>query len=323
MKFRGKTITIATAADEGFKDFLAEWIDCIRTHKIHDYAEIVVFDCGLLPATREAIETYGISVRDAPEHKIHVEGLPPHFAALTLRPSLPQLLPGSDFIVWLDADVWIQDAGAIRDFVIVAQTSEIACCVELDSSYKVFSQSDVHNKIPFASETDNRSIYEYWTLFFSRFYPDDLSRRLAAYPHINAGVFCAHRDSAVWAVWSDMLDKCLTILANRKIATDFLGNRLDLLVDQTALNAAVRIENIEIGYLPTAYNWVCHRALPMFDENKALLTEPSWPYNAIKIIHLTTGEIKAMENFQITTVTNGVIGSSRDLSLRWSGRALL
>jgi hypothetical protein len=322
MKFRDSSVAVATAADEAFKGFLSEWIGCMLRHNVREYAHLVVFDCGLSSSTRKAIHSYGVEVFDAPEHRIRVDELPGYFAAQTLRPSLPSLLPKSDFVIWVDSDCWLQDGRAIRDLLEVAHSSELACCAELDRGYKTFSQSSVHSTTPFDQEV-GVPVYVYWSQFFMRFFSEEVSRKLAAYPHLNAGVFCAHRKSPVWQVWSNMLDRCLGILADRKLGTDFLGRRLDLIVDQTALNAAVRTGNIGVNYLPSTYNWVCHRALPLFDEVRERFTEQCWPYDAIKILHLATPEIKAVDGFQISTLNAGRIGEKKMMSLRCPDRVLL
>lgn len=319
MKITNSSLAIVTAVDEAFKSYIGEWIGCMLDHKIIEIADLVVFDCGLSPATRAAIASHGVQVLDAPEHKIHVEELPRYFAAQTMRPALPGLLPDYEYIMWIDSDCWIQEGRAVQDYLDVARISELACATEHDRGYRVFSQSDVHAKAVFDQERDTRPIYEYWVIFFSRFFPDELSRRLAAYPHINGGVFCAHRDSPVWQAWADMLDACMAILAERKLGTDFLGRRFDLIVDQTALNAAVHLSNIDVNYMPATYNWVCHRSLPLYDEATGRLTEQCWPFDSIKILHLTTGEIKAVERFKVPILHSGRVAGTREMSLRCPG----
>lgn len=322
MKLRDGSVSVVTAADEAFKGFISEWIGCMLRHKVREYADLVVFDCGLSAATRRAIRAYGVEVIDAPEHKIRVDELPAYFAAQTMRPSLPTLLLKSDFILWVDSDCWLQDGRVIRDFVKVARSADLACCAELDRGYKTFSQSSVHSSTPFEREV-GVPLYEYWSQFFMRFFSEEVSRKLAAYPHLNAGMFCAHRESPVWQAWSKMLDRCMGILADRKLGTDFLGRRLDLIVDQTALNAAVRTANIGVNYLPATYNWVCHRALPLFDAANERFTEQCWPYDPIKVLHLATPEIKAADGFAISVLNDGKVGEKKTMSLRCPDRVPL
>lgn len=297
-----KVTTIVTAANEGFSDFLSGWVGCMLHHEMQRHASLVVFDCGLAEATRRRLEERDIDVRPAPHYKITVDGVPSYYRAMTLRPSLPTLLDGSEFYVWLDADCWLQDATAVEDLVTATKNRSLACCVEIDRSYSCHSEANLQAPFDFGHGARDVSLFEQWTTFYERFYGHELSRRLAAYPLINAGVFCARHDSAIWQAWDTELEKLFAALAERKLSPDPFLRRLDLLADQTALNAAVRMGDMEIAQLPSTYNWMCHRALPLLDEERSCFTERFWPYEPLKIIHLTTADVKKSSTFAIPTL---------------------
>jgi hypothetical protein len=291
---------LVTACNQQFLPFLEGWLGSVKHHRIHERADLIVFDCGLDQDSRGKLQSNGLRVLDAPSQPQSIVGLPDYYRAMTLRPLLPELVDSShEFIMWLDADCWIQQSDAIDPFVEVASSRAIACCVEMDRNYSFFSDGDLQRPFEFLQATDDCSLYEQWVTFYERFYPRDVSQKLAAFPLINAGVFCARRSSPLWRSWQAMLDEFMEQLSSRGLAPDPFHRRLDLLADQTALNTSIRFASVQPGYLPPTYNWMCHRALPLVDTGDDGLKEPCWPHEPIRIVHLTTTAMKEDVAFEL------------------------
>jgi len=54
----------------------------------------------------------------------------------------------------------------------------------------------------------------------------------------------------------------------------------------TALNGAIREGNLATALLPAHCNWMCNRAMPGFNPERNIFTEPEPPYLPLGIIHV-------------------------------------
>ncbi len=212
---------------------------------------------------------------------------------MTLRPYLPSLLPDTDYIWWVDADAWIQDRSAFDGYVEAARTHEFVCCVEADRNYANYYDTNLADPLLFEGTAGRRSFVESWGRIFARFVDQDIAARMAMYPMINGGVFCARANSTIWSEWESILEEMMGKLEQNLLEP--ARRKSDMLVDQTALNAAIRQSNIRTNFLPATFNWTCHMALPLLDSASGKLCERNWPYEPLKVVHLTTPALKVGE----------------------------
>ena len=104
-------IAIVTASNDGYFASLQHLIRSLDgIHRLGDFS-IRVFDVGLTAAQRSELEAAGHTVMN-PGWDVDVspwKGVPEWFKAMTARPFLPNYVNHADVIVWLDADIWVQD----------------------------------------------------------------------------------------------------------------------------------------------------------------------------------------------------------------------
>lgn len=197
---------------------------------------------------------------------------------MTARPFLPNYVPDSDLIFWIDGDVWVQDQHMLYDFVRAAGKGDLAVCLEMDRSYDNVFLRNASKEVYY----DN----------LTRYFGEKVAERLIHLPMMNCGVFALAADSRVWSLWQD---------AARSAARKYLSNFLE----QTALNVAIYSNNITPYFLPARYNWMTCHATPAFDEASGFFVEPYLPHDRIGLVHLACGLWKR-DDIQYRTTDGGI-----------------
>lgn len=251
---------IVTAADEGYANLLRELLASLSRCSLQPGIDIACFDVGLAPATREWLIQHVARVLD-PEWDLPVceelRRTMPYLRALTIRPFLPQYLPGYDVYLWIDCDAWVQKKWAIENLLAAAADGSMAAVAENHPAYR------------------RRPAVTVWRGTRAlAYFGDDVVPRLQA-EYRNMGVFALAADAPHWDVWSRYFARGLD-------ATD--GK---LCCDQTAINQAIAAEKLPVADLPAHYNWLCHLATPMFDAARSHFCDPLDDEAPLGIIHLT------------------------------------
>ena len=260
-------IAIATAANDIYYGSLLHLIRSLDGlgggNRTGDFA-IHIYDVGLTTTQRAELEQSGHTLMN-PGWDVDVsqwKGVPEWFKAMTARPFLPNYVTHADVIVWIDADIWVQDIDMLYDFVRVAQGGEFAVCLELDRCYdNMFMRNS------------SREVY-YNNL--SKYYGDETANRLIHLPMMNCGAFAMQPGHALWAIWQTTIKGAI-----KKYCSNFL--------EQTALNMSVYSNNIQPHFLPARYNWMTCHAMPLLDEAAGQFVEPSMPHDKIGLVHLACG----------------------------------
>ena len=92
--------------------------------------------------------------------------------------------------------------------------------------------------------------------------------------YFNSGVFALRADAPHWACWADAY------------ATGLKNAEGVLCCDQTALTYAIWKARLPANPVPALCNWLCHLALPVFDQARRRFCEPTAPGNIIGVLHL-------------------------------------
>lgn len=191
------------------------------------------------------------------------------------RPFFPDYFPDYEYILWLDADTRVQSGEAIEDFVRGSQKRGGAMVGELEATSKF-----MNGGLEIYLQTCQK-LYE-------NLYGSEIASLLGHQVVFNAGVFCFHRGHGIWRAWKESL-----LLAVRNVVHQVRDDqkivKLFALIDQLALNHAIRSKSLtsQIEMLPLRYNWPCHLAPPVLDQERNLLVEPNLPHHPIGVLHLT------------------------------------
>lgn len=248
-------VAVVSAADSSFFDLLQGMVCSLRDQPQGRGIKLYVFDLGLSAAERRWLIVRGATLR-APLVESFGSGLALPLQALLSRCRIPELFPGHEIYLWIDADAWIQRWDAVETYVQYAAQAGFAITPETDPAYDRDSVAAAHG----AS--------------FAMFDVPSLDS-LSAGP-VNAGVFAGRADAPHWQEW-------------RRRIEAHIGKTHDsyllFLLDQTALCLACTQSPLRTALLPPQCNWLCHFALPMVSSDGTTLLRPLPPHEPLGIVH--------------------------------------
>jgi len=275
-------LAIVTAADTNFFGLLQDLVASIREKPQGQSVPIYVLDAGLSEPEHSWLSQHAASAVHVPwPYPLDVSG---PLRALAMRSHIPALMPGHEIYLWLDADTWVQDWPAIELYRRFADEREFCVTAETDRSF-AFTEATV-----WLDRTARRLL------------GPAVAYRLVGKPLLNAGVFAGRADAPHWSAWQ------------KRVQSVLLQTAADFFLDQTALNAVVYVDGLDVAVLPASCNWACHRALPRASDDGSLLLEPQAPYPPLGIVHMT-GATK-QEEYVLRTASGGMITRS----LRYTAR---
>ena len=254
---------IVSAANQGYSGLVEDLLSSIRRFSEMDAFDVGVLDLGLSEPSRSSMRSRGIVLVE-PGWDIDLGSRmqsAPHLRAMTARPFLNRYFPDHDIIVWLDADIWIQDPEALSLYVQGAAEHGFAATPEIDRSYQTH-----HGPNAFTDFHD--AVYR-------ECFGPELGAKLRRFSLINSGAFAGKSSSPVWQHWAEIYER----IANRTEVPH---------AEQAALNAAVWMEweTSGIALLPAVCNWICSLARPLWDQDRCLLVEPNLPHAPIGLVHM-------------------------------------
>lgn len=264
--------TIICAANARYFPLLRQAVQSVNDAGLRDRLALSVLDLGLEPAQRDALAPLVDAIAPA-EWDFDFPGrdqFPDYFKAMTARPHLPRYFPGHDIYMWLDADAWVQDAGAIDIYLQAADRGLLAVTPEFDRSYSAFYK----RPRPYR-RTQNFRAYR-WN------YGWGVADRLARNPILNSGVFALSGAAPHWQMWQDALKRALCRWAPFRSRQSLYAH----VSEQTAMNYMVYADGAPVTMLPATCNWFCGKGLPMWDAAAGLLVEPNAPHQPLGIVHL-------------------------------------
>lgn len=228
---------IVTASDENYAGVCLNLLESLGKWSRITY----VIDLGLTSESRRALASRCAGVIDAPEHAWKSNGVAvPYAAAMTLRPQLPQLF-AHDYIMWMDADCWVQDRTAVKTYFEMAEKHDgnFVLVAELDVEYP-------HCVDAFEVRQDQlRDLH-------SQLWDATVAEELHGKAPLNSGVFAASRLSPVWNAFEELVKA--QYVGNSKLVD---STRLAHMAEQQSLNRVLH-ESQRLTVLTAEYNWVSH-----------------------------------------------------------------
>ena len=256
-------VLIVTASDSNFMPLLKGMLASLAAYRVNSDVAIACFDLGLLAEDRACLEGQGVTI-EVPRTHLGLDA-GSHSAALRsflARPFLREYFPGHEVYVWIDSDVWLQDAGVLDDYVAGARRAGMAITHERENSYRFQAW-----------------LLGWTTKHFLLGYGLARTVQLLLSPHLNAGFFAIHADAPHWDAWV----QCYAAAIERtgKIVPH----------DQFALNQALLVpprgqKRLDFCMLAPSHNWICDRGIPMWNDEAAMFCIPRPPFEPIGALHL-------------------------------------
>lgn len=263
-------VALVTAADARFGPLLFDLLRSVRAFPAFSALPLHVLDVGLNPEQQADLRQMSVTVISAGYDIPGVQPprVPPFYRAFSARPFLPRYLPDAALLVWLDADTWLATPDALHLLIASAATGDLAIIPELDRAYGHCFH-------------DRAAVTRLMDQLYRLGWSNAIADRLREHPVLNSGAFALRADSPLWSHW-------------QRLAAEAYTRTLHHLVEQTALNVAAYVAaagEVRTHYLPAWCNWMCNKALPLFDPAARRLLHPFAPHEPLSLVHLS--EIKA------------------------------
>ncbi len=256
---------IVSAADRGYFGLLQGLVLSCRERPQGAHVPICVLDLGLDPEQRAWLDARGVALVQ-PGWDVDFPGraeTSATFQAQTARPFLPRHFPGHDVYLWMDADTWVQDWGAVETYVAAAESGRMAITPEVDRCYSVtFNTANA-----LGTYASYKSVYGVET-----------AKECGLNPTLNSGVFALRADAPHWAAWAEELERALQ-------------RTRSFYIEQFALNYVLYTRKLPTCFLPARYNWISWYSTPLLQQASGRFVEPGPPFAPIGIMHLT-GDVK-------------------------------
>ena len=256
-KHSGQAI-IVTAADSGYFELLCGMVRSVRRFDDWRQTSIAVFDVGFTPEHRMALEQDGIQVIDPNWHfGLSEDTAKSYERAALVRFFIHDYLPGYDFSLWLDPDLWLQDSDVLDRMLDGAKKTGAAIAHESDPLYAfqgwLWAWNLKHKIV--GSGLRNGLI-------------------LMARESYNLGLYCLAADAPHWAPWRRRFEEAL---ARTGRVTPY---------EQFAFNEVIHVDRIPTVELAACDNWICDRCPPVWNDESRLFCRPEAPYPALSVLHL-------------------------------------
>jgi len=274
-------VAVVSAADANFFDLIQGMVRSLRDKPQGREVALYVFDIGMTEVQRRWLLLQGATLL-IPSGKPYRDGLPSYLRAFLSRCRIPELFPGHEVYLWIDADAWVQHWNAIQSYVEGALRAGFAISPETDPAY------------------DRATVLAVHQASFAMFGSESLECLSTRGP-FNAGVFAGRADAPQWQAWRELVEENI----GKADTPETL-----FLLDQTALCLVCMRETLHPALLPTTCNWLANFALPMTCDDGSALLRPLPPHEPLGIVHQAGHTKRAF--FPLRRMSGGLL--SRTLS---------
>lgn len=261
---------IVTGCDETYAALALDLVRSIRDKPEISASKIGLLDLGLTSSQLQVFADYDVEVR-AVGWDLDFPGVAawdkqmPGYKAMISRSFLRDHFPGHSAYLWMDADTWVQCPDAIQDMLQNVERSSLLIASEFDRQ--------------FAQYRKGPAIWQVFHNWYAEAFNKELADKMTLRPMLNCGVFALTATAPHWEVWREV-HKIGLAKNNDVSAATFM-------LEQLALNIAIYLQDLPFTILPSGYNWLCHHAIPVWDDERKLFLEPSIPNRKISILHLS------------------------------------
>jgi hypothetical protein len=262
-------ITFISGCDSRYYPLLREWLHSLQQFSQSANIEINILDAGLSEEQRQALAplVHKIYAPDwpcqLPERKTRGREF---LKACVCRPFLPQIFPGYDIYVWMDADTWIQDWAGIDLLIEGARRKKITLTGQVDRAYPRVMRIKWLGAWPW-------KVRGFYFSNARRAFGLKTAKTLLAYHVLLAGTFALHKDAPHWQRWQELL---LKALQKGKLFT----------AEQLCLGILCYIDGFKYEILPAWAHWLCEFK-PLWDEKREIFVEPYLPHMPISVLHIS------------------------------------
>jgi hypothetical protein len=262
-------IALVSGCDANYYPMLVELIHSIRRFPQGRDMDICILDAGLTPEQRNNLSGKVKTIvnpdwpKGVPAHKIRGRE---YLKGCICRPFIPDMFPGYETYIWMDADTWVQDWRAIDLYLEGAKCGKLTITAQADRAYT----RQIRIKWLGAMPLKIRGFYYSNALKAFGF---KMAKQILPFQVLNAGAFSLPGNAPHWARWQELAVKATK---KGKVFT----------AEQLSLGIMTYLEHYPVEILPAWTQWLCTNK-PLWDDKKLLFVEPFLPHETLGIVHLS------------------------------------
>ena len=292
-------VAFVSGCNDKYFPILVEWLHSLRSYEQGRAASVCILDVGLSEEQVEYLKPRVDRIVN-PEWPMklpasRVRGRE-YLKACVCRPFIPEIFPGYETYVWMDADTWIQDWRGIDLYIQGAQRGKLAITSQADRSYlRQF-------RIKWLGALPIKVRGFYYTNALKAF-GLPTAKKLLPFQVLNAGTFAMRGDAPHWKRWQEMVKKALV---KGKVFT----------AEQLTLGMITYLEKYPAEILPAYCNWLCE-AKPYWDKTQKKFIEPNLPHEILSVVHISGWDDMRLDR-RITTEFDTLQGDKVMMSYRYA-----
>ena len=264
-----KNKIIVSSSDSKYFLLLKELFLSLEKSGILSEYQFAILDTGLLEEQKNFFLDNNVIIKEAiwntPVPKFKILGRD-NLKTQVARAYLPDYFEDYKLYIWLDADMWLNDANSFSFYEKGALNDKLTIVPQSDRAYVKNANVEWLFGFPKKIKTINYKN-------ISKSISSSLGRKYAFHSTLNAGAFAINNNSRIWECFQKNIK--LAAKKGRIFGTD-----------QVALALSIYEDNIPSEFLPAYCNWMCEFNMPKFDIDKGQFVEPYIPNHPIALVHL-------------------------------------
>ena len=260
---------IVSSSDSKYFFLLKELFLSLDKSGILSEYQFAILDTGLLEEQKFFFLDNNVIIKEAiwntPVPKFKILGRD-NLKTQVARAYLPDYFEDYKLYIWLDADMWLNDANSFSFYEKGALNDKLTIVPQSDRAYVKNANVEWLFGFPKKIKTIN---YKNISKSISK----SLGRKYAFHSTLNAGAFAINDNIEIWKCFQKNIK--LAAKKGRIFGTD-----------QVALALSIYEDNIPSEFLPAYCNWMCEFNMPKFDIDKGQFVEPYIPNHPIALVHL-------------------------------------
>jgi hypothetical protein len=292
---------VVTGADAGYFPLVQELLASLADAFPGETVATGVLDGGLAVEQVAWLRGKGVAVAapPVPEDAARAVRKRPALAVNLGKPWLDQCFPGHRTIVWLDADAWVQDAQAVRDFVAAAAHGALAIVPGTGRCWP--RVTDMRWWLGGLGELRSFNYKNGRNAGLSLAVCRDIGVR----PLLNAGAWALRADAPHW--------EAMRAWQARILRPRWLGRGKPFTSDQLAMALATYVDGHKLELLG---DWCNYIAPFRIDPAKRELVEFYYPYRRVGIVHMAAKNDMRRDT-SATMPVPGTDGATYHVNLRY------
>jgi hypothetical protein len=257
---------IVFASDEAFAPLAINLALSLEAANARVLADLYFVDLGIRLEDATRLKDCGVEVLPwDPGFSVLPNPADDASRAQTLRPNLPVILPGYEVLLFIDADIWVQDPSLISEYIIAANNERQAMAAASELSWRAarFYHSEGWMRRFFLACSEE-------------LIGGDEGLNVGLAPHFNSGLIAARSTSPVWSLWTDAVR---ATYAREGVQTHFRH-----MAEQIALNWVFRRSGLFYTMDPLT-NYAVNFGQAFRDGEDRVVAGP-WPFQPLRGVHL-------------------------------------